>query len=144
MNNKDINGNAGLDGLFEDILAVPRRRFLQSAAGLGAAALLPGCEALPKNAAGATLHRIDIHHHLLPPKYVAELPKLMKGESPPTNWTPGRSLETSMLSRSSTISTISSTTRPMEWIESENTSNGCVAPPLLMRTSSLMLISGMS
>ena len=39
------------------------------------------------------LFRSDIHHHLLPPKYVAELPKLVKGESPPTNWTPARSLE---------------------------------------------------
>ena len=87
------DNNNGLEGLFEDILAVPRRRFLQSAAALGAGALLPGCEALPKNAAGQTLHRIDIHHHLLPPKYVAELPKLVKGESPPTNWTPARSLE---------------------------------------------------
>ena len=87
------NNNNALDGLFEDILAVPRRRFLQSAAALGAGALLPGCEALPKNAAGQTLHRIDIHHHLLPPKYVAELPKLVKGESPPTTWTPARSLE---------------------------------------------------
>ena len=89
----NTTGDNGLDNLFEDILAVPRRRFLQSAAALGAGALLPGCEALPKNAAGQTLHRIDIHHHLLPPKYVAELPKLVKGESPPTNWTPARSLE---------------------------------------------------
>ena len=89
----NTTGDNGLDTLFEDILAVPRRRFLQSAAALGAGALLPGCEALPKNAAGQTLHRIDIHHHLLPPKYVAELPKLVKGESPPTNWTPARSLE---------------------------------------------------
>ncbi|NBR27771.1 MAG: amidohydrolase [Betaproteobacteria bacterium] len=89
----NTDNNNGLDNLFEDILAVPRRRFLQSAAALGAGALLPGCEALPKNAAGQTLHRIDIHHHLLPPKYVAELPKLVKGESPPTNWTPARSLD---------------------------------------------------
>ena len=86
------NNSNPLDGLFEDILAVPRRRFLQGGAALAAGALLPGCEALPKTAA-ASAHRIDIHHHLLPPKYVAELPKLVKGESPPTNWTPARSLD---------------------------------------------------
>ena len=59
------NNSNPLDGLFEDILAVPRRRFLQGGAALAAGALLPGCEALPKTAA-ASAHRIDIHHHLLP------------------------------------------------------------------------------
>ncbi len=43
--------------------------------------------------AGAAAHRIDIHHHVLPPKYVAELPKFVKGERPPSQWTPERSLE---------------------------------------------------
>lgn len=89
----EIKPPNAIDGLFEDILAVPRRRFLQGGAALAAGALLPGCEALPKTAAAAPAHRIDIHHHLLPPKYVAELPKLVKGESPPTNWTPARSLD---------------------------------------------------
>jgi predicted TIM-barrel fold metal-dependent hydrolase len=43
--------------------------------------------------AGAKPHRIDIHHHVLPPAYVAELPKLVQGERPPSNWTPQRSLD---------------------------------------------------
>jgi predicted TIM-barrel fold metal-dependent hydrolase len=43
--------------------------------------------------ASAAPHRIDIHHHVLPPKYVAELPKLVQGERPPSNWSPARSLE---------------------------------------------------
>lgn len=46
-----------------------------------------------RNDVGATPHRIDIHHHVLPPKYVAELSELVKGERPPGNWTPERSLE---------------------------------------------------
>ena len=43
--------------------------------------------------AAAAPHRIDIHHHVLPPKSVAELPKLVQGERPPSDWTPARSLE---------------------------------------------------
>lgn len=93
MSRSDKRHDNSLDVLFEDMLAAPRRRFLQGAAALSAGALLPGCETLPRSAAGAALHRIDIHHHLLPPKYVAELPKLVKGENPPTTWTPARSLE---------------------------------------------------
>ncbi len=89
--NQEEHGS--LDGLFADFLAVPRRRFLRGAAALGAASLLPGCETTGKSAVAAAPQRIDIHHHLLPPKYVAELPTLIKGESPPTNWTPARSLE---------------------------------------------------
>ena len=83
-----------LDGLFDDLLAAPRRRFLQSAAALGAGALLPaaGARAQGAGAAKPAPFRIDIHHHLLPPKYVAELPSLVKGENPPP-WTPARSLE---------------------------------------------------
>ena len=35
-------------------------------------------------------HRIDIHHHVAPPRYIAELKSLLQ---PPTiNWTPEKSL----------------------------------------------------
>ena len=56
---------------------------------------------------------------------------------------PGVSLPTWMSSRSSTMSTISSTTRPIERPASENTSSGC-APSVRTRTSSLTRISGIS
>ena len=57
--------------------------------------------------------------------------------------TPARSLPTWMSSRSSTMSTISSTTRPIERLPSENTSSGC-APSRLILTSSLTRTSGIS
>ena len=82
-----------LDRMFDDLLAGPRRRFLQSAAAVGAGALLPGGGASAQGKPVVPPHRIDIHHHVLPPKYVAELPKLVKGENPPTHWTPARSIE---------------------------------------------------
>ena len=57
--------------------------------------------------------------------------------------TPGCWLTSSMSSFCSTMSTISSTTRAMERPSSEKTSSGCL-PVLLMRTSSLTGISGIS
>ena len=57
--------------------------------------------------------------------------------------TPARSLPTWISSLSSTMSTISSTTRPIERLPSENTSSGC-APSRLILTSSLARTSGMS
>lgn len=73
---------------------VPRRTFLASLAALGAGTLLPGCatESAGPAAAGGKPYRIDIHHHLLPPKFVAEMKQHVKGENPPP-WTPARSIE---------------------------------------------------
>jgi 6-methylsalicylate decarboxylase len=73
---------------------IPRRTFLASLAALGAGSLLPGCatESAAPVLVGGKPHRIDIHHHLLPPKYVAEMQKQVKGENPPP-WTPARSIE---------------------------------------------------
>jgi hypothetical protein len=48
-----------------------RRGFLSGLAALGAGSLLPGCESLDKNASKAS--RIDIHYHIAPPSYSAEL-----------------------------------------------------------------------
>ncbi len=73
---------------------IPRRMFLAGLAALGAGSLLPGCatESAAPVLVGGKPHRIDIHHHLLPPKYVAEMQKHVKGENPPP-WTPARSIE---------------------------------------------------
>ena len=48
-----------------------RRGFLSGLAALGAGSLLAGCETLDKSSARAS--RIDIHHHIAPPSYSAEL-----------------------------------------------------------------------
>ncbi len=73
---------------------VPRRTFLAGLAAFGASALIPGCatDTEAPVLTGGRPHRIDIHHHLLPPKYVAELSQHAKGENPPP-WTPARSIE---------------------------------------------------
>ena len=66
------------------VCGMPRRGFLTGLAALGAGAVLPGCAG-----GGAALSqgkRIDIHHHLFSPAYVAELARA--NQAPPiiTSW----------------------------------------------------------
>ncbi|HSQ03729.1 MAG TPA: amidohydrolase family protein [Burkholderiales bacterium] len=92
-----------------------RRSFLASLAALGASTLVPGCASTAGTGtvAGMKPHRIDIHHHLVPPKYVAELPKLIKGENPPRGWSPARSLEE--MDRNGIATSITSLMQPQVW-----------------------------
>lgn len=110
----DNNGAAGIDDFIADLSAAPRRRFLAGLAALGAGTLVPGCasSAPATGVAGATPHRIDIHHHLLPPKYVAELPKHAKGENPPP-WSPAKSLED--MDRNGIATSVTSLMQPQVW-----------------------------
>jgi len=65
-----------------------RRRFLAGLGAIGAASMLPGCQTT--SAAGKP-HRIDVHHHIVPPAYVAEAQKLGMGGAP--KWSPQQSVE---------------------------------------------------
>ena len=63
----------------------------------GAATLAFGAAAtsssVPKAAAQARAHRIDVHHHISPPSWVDAL-KSMKKDSPPiTNWSVQKTIE---------------------------------------------------
>jgi predicted TIM-barrel fold metal-dependent hydrolase len=60
-------------------------------AGLGAGALLSGCAA--PTPAVAVRDRIDIHHHLFSPAYVAELAKANQAPPIVKNWTVARTLD---------------------------------------------------
>lgn len=76
--------------------ACSRRGFLSGLGALGAASLLAGCETGGATAAVAAAtpaapHRIDIHHHIVPPAYAAELARRGLGGVPP--WSPQASLE---------------------------------------------------
>jgi len=74
-----------------DGVAASRRGFLTGLGAIGAAALLPGCQTGASTMAGAKPHRIDIHHHIVPPKYAADLAKLGGGGAP--KWSPQMSLD---------------------------------------------------
>jgi len=72
----------------------PRRRFLRGLAALGAGALLPGCQTAstaPAPAAGGP-YRIDVHHHLAPPRYIAALGSKLADQRPVREWTPQKSI----------------------------------------------------
>src|ERR1044071_3377655 len=64
---------------------VKRRRFLGGIVGATAASLFRATAAAEKP------HRIDIHHHIVPPVYRSALSAL--GQPPLPEWTPARSIE---------------------------------------------------
>src|SRR5215469_2050364 len=60
----------------------------------------------------STRHRIDVHHHIVAPGFVAELREQLQ---PPTlNWTPARSIED--MERAGVATAITSVTTPGVWI----------------------------
>ncbi len=71
--------------------APSRRGFLGGLGALGALSLLPGCQTGAGPAIKAAPHRIDIHHHIVPPAYAAELTKRGLGAAP--KWSAQMSLE---------------------------------------------------
>jgi predicted TIM-barrel fold metal-dependent hydrolase len=63
-------------------------------------------------AAAAKAHRIDIHHHVAPPKYIEEMRALLQ---PPTlAWTPEKSIED--MDQAGVATAITSITTPGVWI----------------------------
>jgi predicted TIM-barrel fold metal-dependent hydrolase len=82
-----------------------------AAAGIGAT---PSAHAQGQGPAtqGGKPHRIDIHHHIAPPKYVEELKAMLQ---PPTlQWTPQRSIED--MDRAGVATSITSITTPGVWV----------------------------
>jgi 6-methylsalicylate decarboxylase len=69
-----------------------RRAFLGGLAALGAGALLPRRQAQAQ-AAAATPFRIDTHHHLASPGFVAEITGRRTGQMPLMRWSVQKSLE---------------------------------------------------
>ena len=83
-----------LDASDVPVYSVPRRRFLAGLAAFSAGTLIPGCasDSAAPVLTGGKPHRIDIHHHHIPPGYLAAIPRQRGGGKPP-QWTPARSLE---------------------------------------------------
>lgn len=67
-----------------------RRGFLTGLLAAGAGAALPGCSS---PAASAGRDRIDIHHHLFSPAYVAELAKANQAPPIVRNWSLAKTLD---------------------------------------------------
>ncbi len=84
-----------------------RRDFLGKMATLGAAALLPG-----ELVAGVKPYRIDVHHHLVPPAYLAEISTRRLGAEVP--WTPESSIEE--MDKSGIARSVLSLIQPGVWL----------------------------
>ena len=70
-----------------------RRHFMAGAAALAAAGLARPQPAAAQTAEAAKPYRIDVHHHLSPPAYIAAANAGNFGEPPMKNWTPEKTLE---------------------------------------------------
>ena len=71
-----------------------RRGFLSGLVALGAAGVMPGCAAPPNGPAVlGNRYRIDTHHHLFSPAYVAELAKVNQAPPIVRNWSVAKTLE---------------------------------------------------
>jgi len=87
---------------------LPRRGFLGAAAGLGLAALAGGAHAQAPQP-----FRVDVHHHLYPPDYLAGLGRHLKVPPVMSAWTPERSL--GQMDRAGIRTAMLSITAPGVW-----------------------------
>jgi 6-methylsalicylate decarboxylase len=93
---------------------VPRRAFVAGlAVSLGATAFLPRRSGAQATAGSGPPHRIDVHHHLAPPAYIAALAPKQVLQPPSRNWTPARSLED--MDKAGVATAITSVTTPGVW-----------------------------
>jgi predicted TIM-barrel fold metal-dependent hydrolase len=97
-----------------------RRHFLTALAGLGVGTILPAKELVAQtSAAGAKLRLIDVHHHILPPVYMAEARQRVvaqgQGYLPASvlQWTPENTL--TEMDRSGVATAVVSISTPGIW-----------------------------
>ena len=97
------------------MIDLDRRNFLSTAlASLGLAALADGCAAaFAQGTASAKPYRIDIHHHLGPPVWVAEVKGRPLLQPANTTWTPAKSIED--MDRGGVAASVVSVTNPGLW-----------------------------
>ncbi len=72
--------------------SLSRRALLRGGAATLAAASLPG-KVLAQSAAQAKPHRIDVHHHIAPPSWLAAMDIIGRKDVPLTNWSVQKTLE---------------------------------------------------
>jgi 6-methylsalicylate decarboxylase len=86
-----------------------RRSVLGGTAALGLSTVASRTRAQPA-AEAPTPHRIDIHHHITPPKYLAEFGPRQELQPPTVAWTLGKSLED--MDKAGVATAITSVTTP--------------------------------
>src|SRR5579862_2535913 len=100
------------DILFNDSKRFQRREILAGLAVLGAAALIPdGLSSAQTKIAPAA--RIDTHHHVSSPGYIAAIAARKTGQRALIEWTPEKSLEE--MDKAGVATAIMSTSEPGVW-----------------------------
>jgi predicted TIM-barrel fold metal-dependent hydrolase len=95
---------------------ISRRGFMASGMAAVAATGLP---ALPA-AAQTDARRIDVHHHLAPPKWIADVVVGRKtGQRPLANWTPAKAVED--MDRGGVATSVTSISEPGVWFGDNDT-----------------------
>lgn len=103
-----------------------RREFIASVAAIGAMRTAFGQSRDPGAAAGSSPRVIDVHHHLLPPKYIAakraEILRVASGNTEILKWTAARSLED--MDRNGVRTAIVSVSTPGIWFGNPEEARG--------------------
>ena len=86
-----------------------RRDFLAGLAALGAGTMLPGCQSTSSGAGQA--NRIDVHHHIAFPEFLAQLKARKRGHAP---WSVQKSLED--MDQSGIRTSVTSLINPGVWL----------------------------
>src|SRR6266851_4807819 len=90
----------------------PRRRFLAGLAALGASSFIYKDE-IEAQTPSAAPHRIDVHNHVAPPNYIAELARKGQVQAGLQGWTPAKALED--MDRAGVATSITSISPPGIW-----------------------------
>jgi 6-methylsalicylate decarboxylase len=90
-----------------------RRTFLATLAALGTTAVDPRWTVGQPAAISEKPHRIDVHHHIVPPRYMADLASKQRLQPVLLNWTPARSLDD--MDKAGVATAIVSITTPGLW-----------------------------
>ena len=97
----------------------PRRDFLIGMAALGAASLIPEAALAAERQAAlpARPYRIDTHHHIASPGFIAEITARKTGQRALQEWTPEKAIDA--MDKTGVATAITSTSEPGVWFGDE-------------------------
>ena len=102
-------------GIDTDYFSLSRRTFLGGLVALGANTLIPwgASEAQELTAGRGKPHRVDIHHHFAPPRWLAEVSTKELLNARTREWIPAKSIEE--MDSTGVATAVASITNPGLW-----------------------------
>jgi 6-methylsalicylate decarboxylase len=103
--------------VFRIAIVIRAGRFLRGIGAVAAAAVLPA--AASSQVANSAIRRVDVHHHLFPPRYRTETYERLAKDTGlaavTLNWTPGEAVE--KMDQAGVATAINSISTPGVWFE---------------------------